>query len=67
MPKEKIDPENQLIQIDLLNISTRQEFTKGYDTVTQAQNFLYRCRYSKKLIVLGVRSWSPSAMEELRI
>lgn len=64
---ERQKPDSQLIQIDLLNIYTRKSFTLGYDTVKQAQNFLYKCRYSKKLLVLGVRSYSSQVMEEIRI
>nr|DAH56644.1 MAG TPA: hypothetical protein [Caudoviricetes sp.] len=59
--------EESLIKVTVYDKINKRSFTRGYNTVTAAQNFLYKLRYSKKLTLVSVSSYSRAAMEEIRI
>ena len=43
-----------MYQVRLLNLKTNQVFTKTFESPYLKDNFLRKCKYSKKLQVIGV-------------
>lgn len=47
-----------MFEIELINLKTNQKFTKSFWSKKLKNNFINKCKYSKKVKVIGILDYS---------
>ena len=47
-----------MFEVELLNLKTNQKFIKRFWEIKKKNNFINKCKYSKKVKILSILDWS---------
>lgn len=47
-------------EVTCLNLTTNQTFTKYFDSIVEQRKFVIKCKYSKKIRVIGISCQTQS-------